>query len=126
MPELTMEQMTATMATRQTELSDELARLEADYRAAIEPLRTEQERITGALALLNGTAPARRTRSGSQRPSGGKRADDALNIVKSHPGVTINELAERMGIKQNYLYRVMPGLVEAGKVRKEGRGFHAA
>ena len=30
-----------------------------------------------------------------------------------------------MGIKQNYLYRVMPTLEKDGMVRKEGRGWHA-
>ena len=29
-----------------------------------------------------------------------------------------------MGIQQNYLYRVMPGLAEEGKVTKSGRGWH--
>jgi len=29
-----------------------------------------------------------------------------------------------MGIKQNYLYRVLPGLAEEGKVVKDGRGWH--
>ena len=29
-----------------------------------------------------------------------------------------------MGIKQNYLYRVMPGLAEQGLVAKSGRGWH--
>jgi DNA-binding HxlR family transcriptional regulator len=29
-----------------------------------------------------------------------------------------------MGIKQNYLYRVLPGLEQDGLVRKEGRGWH--
>ena len=29
-----------------------------------------------------------------------------------------------MGIKQNYLYRVMPALAEEGKVIKSGRGWH--
>jgi hypothetical protein len=30
-----------------------------------------------------------------------------------------------MGIKQNYLYRVLPGLESEGKVKKSGRGWHA-
>ena len=30
-----------------------------------------------------------------------------------------------MGIKQNYLYRVMPTLAEEGQVVKSGRGWHA-
>jgi hypothetical protein len=29
-----------------------------------------------------------------------------------------------MGIKQNYLYRVMPTLAEEGRVVKSGRGWH--
>jgi DNA-binding IscR family transcriptional regulator len=45
--------------------------------------------------------------------------------VKARPGITIPELAEAMGIKQNYLYRVMPGLAEEGKVTKSGRGWHS-
>jgi DNA-binding IscR family transcriptional regulator len=33
-------------------------------------------------------------------------------------------MAEEMGIQQNYLYRVLPGLQKDGLVRKEGRGWH--
>jgi hypothetical protein len=29
-----------------------------------------------------------------------------------------------MGIKQNYLYRVMPALEKGGRVKKKGRGWH--
>ena len=29
-----------------------------------------------------------------------------------------------MGIKENYLYRVLPGLEQEGKIRKDGRGWH--
>ena len=60
------------------------------------------------------------------RPKGsGTRAIQALELVKARPGITIPELAEAMGIKQNYLYRVMPGLADDGKVTKSGRGWHA-
>jgi hypothetical protein len=45
--------------------------------------------------------------------------------VRARPGITIPELAEAMGIKQNYLYRVMPSLAESGQVIKSGRGWHA-
>ena len=44
--------------------------------------------------------------------------------MRTRPGITIPELAEAMGIQQNYLYRVMPGLAEEGKVTKSGRGWH--
>src|SRR5215213_3323945 len=82
-------------------------------------------------------APARRTRRSSSggssgggsgrrgRPKGGgTRAAQALDLVRTRPGITIPELAEAMGIQQNYLYRVMPGLAEEGKVTKSGRGWH--
>lgn len=59
------------------------------------------------------------------RPKGGgTRAVQALQLVRDRPGITIPELAEAMEIQQNYLYRVMPGLAEEGKVTKSGRGWH--
>jgi hypothetical protein len=77
-------------------------------------------------------APARRGRrarnaTGAKRgrpKGGGTRAAQALQLVTERPGITIPELAEAMGIQQNYLYRVMPGLAEEGKVTKSGRGWH--
>jgi hypothetical protein len=112
----------------------------------LKPLVEEYHRLEAAeraLAGVNGTparaaAPAttsRRARSGSAssgrgsgrrgRPKGsGTRALQALELVRARPGITIPELAEAMEIKQNYLYRVMPGLAEEGKVTKSGRGWH--
>jgi hypothetical protein len=59
------------------------------------------------------------------RPKGsGTRGAEALALVKGNPGITIPEIAEKMGIKQNYLYRVLPGLAEDGLVKKDGRGWH--
>jgi MarR family len=78
-------------------------------------------RSGGAAAAGNGAPQGRRG-----RPRGtGTRAKQALEIVGENPGITIPDLAERMGIKQNYLYRVLPGLEQDGLVRKEGRGWHA-
>src|SRR6476619_923317 len=62
-----------------------------------------------------------------RRRSGGTRADQALEVVRQNPGITVSELGDRLGIAQkNYLYRVMANLQEDGAVRKEGKGFHAA
>jgi hypothetical protein len=69
-------------------------------------------------------APARRGRPPGRRKGSGTRAAQALAIVSEQPGVTIPELAARMGIKQNYLYRVLPGLEQEKKVAKQGRGWH--
>jgi hypothetical protein len=69
-----------------------------------------------------GRPPGRR-RAGRRKGSG-TRAAEAFAFVKGQPGITIPELAAKMGIKQNYLYRVLPGLQQEGKVTKQGRGWH--
>jgi CRP-like cAMP-binding protein len=105
-------------------LVDEFHRLEAAERAL--------SGVEGKPAAATTTATPRRrrsTRASSNgrrgRPRGsGTRAAQALSLVGERPGITIPELAEAMGIKQNYLYRVMPGLAEDGKVTKSGRGWH--
>jgi hypothetical protein len=112
----------------------------------LKPLVDEYQRLEAAEQALSGvggtttttrasSAPAstprrRRRSSGSSngrrgRPRGsGTRAAQAFELVKAQPGITIPQLAEAMGIKQNYLYRVMPTLADEGKVTKSGRGWH--
>jgi hypothetical protein len=63
-------------------------------------------------------------RKPGRRKGSGTRAAQALSFVKAQPGITIPELAAAMGIKQNYLYRVLPTLEEERKVQKKGRGWH--
>ena len=117
----------------------------------LEPLVEEYRQLEAAAAALAGLpgaaraarparavaarrAPKRATRarkpaSGGRRgrPRGsGTRALQTLELVKSKPGITIPEIAGAMGIKQNYLYRVLPGLEKDGKVVKRDRGWHAA
>ena len=72
-------------------------------------------------------APAERgapRRKPGRRKGSGTRALEALSFVQAQPGITIPELAAKMGIKQNYLYRVLPSLESEGKVAKRGRGWH--
>ncbi len=63
-------------------------------------------------------------RRAGRRKGSGTRAAEALSFVQGQPGITIPELAAKMGIKQNYLYRVLPGLEQENKVQKQGRGWH--
>ena len=110
----------------------------ADRLRELKPLVDEYHRLEAAVAALDGVgtprAPARRKRGAGPgagtgkrgRPKGsGNRSKQALELVRSRPGITIPELAEAMGIKQNYLYRVLPSLEKDKMVRKEGRGWHA-
>ena len=64
------------------------------------------------------------SRRGGRPKGSGKRATEALSLVRGQPGITIPELAVKMGIKQNYLYRVLPGLEQGGKLEKKGRGWY--
>jgi hypothetical protein len=108
----------------------------------LRPLVDEYHRLEAAERALSGvdgtatSATPRRARRASGggggrgtgrrgRPKGsGTRAQEALKLVSDRPGITIPELADAMGIKQNYLYRVMPTLAEEGQVIKSGRGWH--
>jgi hypothetical protein len=109
-------------------LVDEYHRLEAAEQALSGVGTTSRSTATASSAPRR-TRSARAKSTGTRRrgrPKGsGTRAVQALDLVKARPGITIPELAEAMGIKQNYLYRVMPGLAEEGKVAKSGRGWHA-
>ena len=105
-------------------LVDEYHRLEAAERALS---GVDAKPATSAAAPAKSTRGRRKSSNGRRgRPRGsGTRGNQALELVRSRPGITIPELAEAMGIKQNYLYRVMPSLAEEGKVTKSGRGWHA-
>jgi hypothetical protein len=81
-------------------------------------------RKTATKARKKPGRPPSRRRAGRRKGSG-TRAAQALSLVQGQPGITIPELAAKMGIKQNYLYRVLPGLESEGKVRKQGRGWHS-
>jgi Winged helix-turn-helix DNA-binding len=114
----------------------------------LRPLVEEYDRLGAAVAALssvgNGSSrrgattkraakkPVRRSSTGTGtgsgrrgRPKGsGVRDKQALELVTATPGVTIPEIAKAMGIKQNYLYRVLPSLEKKGLVRKKGRGWY--
>jgi len=98
----------------------------------LRPLVEEHDRLQKAAAALagvgnGGTRPRQARRRGRGRPRGtGKRAQQALELVRARPGITIRELSEAMGIHANYLYRVMPTLESEGQVVKRDRGWHPA
>lgn len=127
-----------------TDFLEEKKREIATRLKELRPLVEEYHRLEAAAQALDGvntngdTAPATRRKRG--RPAGAKsatgtgrrgrprgtgtRSKEALALVRKQPGITIPELAEAMKIKQNYLYRVLPGLAQDGLVTKQGRGWH--
>ena len=107
----------------------------AHVQAALEALKGAgtRTRRAAATAARSATTAVRRSPAskngagGRGRPRGsGARAQEALKHVHGNPGITIAEIAKRMKIKPNYLYRILPSLEKDGKVKKHGKGYHAA
>ncbi len=111
--------------TRLRALKDEVSRLEA-ARTALVGARRGPGRPRGSSSTS--TTRRRRTTRRPGRPrgrrAGGTRASQALDLVRSRPGITIPQIAENLKIEPNYLYRVMPKLVSDGLVRRDGQGWH--
>lgn len=132
--------MTDFLETKRLEMSTRLDELR--------PLVDEYVRLQAAAAALDGVVAAtgsngssRRERRQPVKPDSitshsrqaaapllpqGQRGRQALALVQANPGITIQELADRMGMKQNYLHRLLPGLAQKGLVTKQGRGWHPA
>lgn len=111
-------------------------------------LEEERKRLERALAELGGKA----TRRGPGRPKGsgrkaargtsttgtagaprrrrkrrgGTRADQAVKLIESQPGISASDVAKTMKIKPNYLYRVLGDLEKEGRVKKDGRQYYPA
>jgi hypothetical protein len=113
-----------------------------DIDGRLEELKLEVKKLETARAVLvgerrgpgrppaNGATPPKR--AATKRPGrprarrgGNTRANQALQLVGEKPGITIPQIAESLKIEPNYLYRVMPRLVEDGSVRRDGQGWHA-
>ncbi len=112
----------------------------------LKPYVEEHDRLEAAIEALGGVARSASrsvsgaTRRATRRPAGrkrgtgtgkrgrpkgsGKRGKQCADLVKKNPGITIPEIAKKIGIKQNYLYRVMPALEKEGLVTKKGKGWY--
>jgi sugar-specific transcriptional regulator TrmB len=110
-------------------------------------LDDERRRLERALAELGGKAtkrsPGRPRGSAStststrapkssgtpkkrRRRRGGTRADQAVDLITSQPGISASDVAKTMKIKPNYLYRVLGDLEKEGRVKKDGRQYYPA
>lgn len=123
-------------------MADALDQARSLIEQRIKDLDDERKRLERALADLSGTrrGPGRprgsvsgngRRRSAAapkrrRRRRGGTRAEQALKHVIANPGIRASEIASKMNIKPNYVYRVMSELESDGKVRKKGREYHPA
>src|ERR671921_304048 len=94
--------------------------------AELQPLVEEYQRLEAANgATASATQQAATSGRKRGRPKGsGDRQAQALAMVRESPGITIPEIAERMDIKDNYLYRVLPRLAEDELIVKDGKGWY--
>jgi CRP-like cAMP-binding protein len=124
-------------------MADALAQARSLIEDRIKELDDERKRLERALADLTGTrrgpgrprgstgsSNGRRRSAGTpkrrRRRRGGTRAEQALKHVTENPGIRASEIASKMSIKPNYVYRVMSELESDGKVKKKGREYHPA
>lgn len=110
---------------RLRELKDETARLEAARAALTGGKRGPGRPASNGAARTQRRSSSRRNGRSATRRGGNTRANQALEIVRQRPGITIPQLAQTMKIQPNYLYRVLPGLASVGEVTREGQGWHA-
>lgn len=109
---------------RLAELDDERKRLERALAELGEKAtgqtgrRPGRPRGSGAKASTKAAAPRRRRRRK------GTRADQAVSLVESSPGISAADIAKTMKIKPNYLYRVLGDLEKEGRVTKKGRQYY--
>ncbi|HEX5762421.1 MAG TPA: hypothetical protein VFY04_04790 [Solirubrobacterales bacterium] len=124
---------------RTTHVLDEFRDRLRERLAELDAERKEIEQLLGVSGKGRGgrrpgrprgsAAKASTTTSGAprrrRRRRGGTRADQAVQLVESSPGITASEIAKQLKIKPNYLYRVLGELEKEGRVSKKGRQYHA-
>jgi predicted Rossmann fold nucleotide-binding protein DprA/Smf involved in DNA uptake len=85
------------------------------------PGRRGPGRPKGSTNKASGGTSAPRKR---RKRRGGTRADQAVQLIESQPGISASDVAKTMKIKPNYLYRVLGDLEKEGRVKKDGRQYY--
>jgi hypothetical protein len=118
----------------------EKLRTELEARAAeLRPLVGELKDIEAALrALPKDGAVARRASHSNgrrtnaaatanrRRPRRTGRSERFLGIVKENPGITVSQVAKKMGVQASGLYGVQRSLAKEGRVKKSGTQLTAS
>lgn len=115
---------------RLADLDDERKRLEralaelggkATRRSPGRPRGSKSTARKSTASKSTASAPRKR-----RKRRGGTRADQAVNLIASQPGISASDVAKTMKIKPNYLYRVLGDLEKEGRVEKNGRQYFPA
>jgi hypothetical protein len=107
-------------STEDSTMPDFITRQQDDINTRMKELTPgvdEYRRLAKALRALTGPLePTRKIR----RLGGGKRGEEALDLIIEQPGITIRQMSEQISVRRTYLYEVLSGLQSRGKVRKDG------
>jgi predicted Rossmann fold nucleotide-binding protein DprA/Smf involved in DNA uptake len=126
------------------EARDALERSVRELREQLSQAEEALEKLGGKATRRGPGRPARPGRRGPGRPKGstnkasagttaprkrrkrrgGTRADQAVQLIESQPGISASDVAKTMKIKPNYLYRVLGDLEKEGRVKKDGRQYY--
>ena len=116
---------------RLSDLHDEVQRLERAIAELGGKVKRSPGRPRGSASTSTSTsaptrAPKARGPKKRRRRRGGTRADQAVELITSQPGISASDVAKTMKIKPNYLYRVLGDLEKEGRVKKDGRQYYPA
>ncbi len=117
---------------RLADLHDERLKLEAALAGLGGKVKRSPGRPRGSASTGGGTTSSASTPKASAAPKkrrrrrGGTRADQAVELITSQPGISASDVAKTMKIKPNYLYRVLGDLEKEGRVKKDGRQYYPA
>jgi DNA invertase Pin-like site-specific DNA recombinase len=133
----------ATVAKRMAELKpmvDEYTELEkVAQRLGVKPAaaapaqsgshsRGRSRRAKTSRASSNGSGATTTARSRSRRSATGarrsERAEQILAMAAEQPGITVAEVAKKMGVDATGLYRPVRRLLKEGRLRKKGTELH--
>jgi sugar-specific transcriptional regulator TrmB len=105
----------------------------------LEELEEESDRLKRGLAELDGGGKVRRSRSkvpraqkvtttkeSRRKPRRGRRTDQAVALIEKTPGLSAPEIADKVGIRKNYMYQVLKTLAKEGRIKKQGRQYFPA
>jgi len=115
---------------RLAELDDERSRLERALAELGGKAKRSPGRPRGSASTTSTASAPKASTAGApkkrRRRKGGTRADQAVDLITSQPGISASDVAKTMKIKPNYLYRVLGDLEKEGRVKKDGRQYYPA
>ena len=113
-------------------MRDVLQEAQAKIEEAIVEIDQEQTQLQSALASLGGRVPQQRlskahstahTGSQGKRAAKGQRRKQFLGAVGEQPGITVAQIAKKLGVAPQPLYTLARKLHSEKQITKKGTGY---